>query len=92
LPFCLLSKSPFQREPVHSLALKNAMSADQPSELARLRQENERLCMERDILKKVDRDLCRDTDMSFRFIEDYRDSYPVRLMCAVPEIGLAKAA
>jgi transposase len=28
------------------------MSADQASELARLRQENERLRMERDILKK----------------------------------------
>ena len=39
--------------------------------------------------KKVDRDLCRDTDMSFRFIEDHRDSYPVRLMCAVLEVSPA---
>ena len=27
--------------------------------------------------------------MSFRFIEDHRDSYPVRLMCAVLEVSPA---
>jgi hypothetical protein len=59
------------------------MPADQASEIARLREENERLRMERDILKKVDRDLCRKPDMSFRFIEDHRDACPMRLMCAV---------
>ena len=52
------------------------MPADQASEIARLRQENERLRMERDIFRKVDRDLCRNPDMSFRFIEDHRDTYP----------------
>jgi transposase-like protein len=66
-----------------------SMSADQASEIARLRQENERLRMERDILKKVDRDLCRNPDMSFRFMEDHGDSYPVRLMCAVLEVSPA---
>jgi hypothetical protein len=25
--------------------------------------------------------------MSFRFIEDHRDTYPVRLMCAVLEVS-----
>lgn len=50
-----------------------------------MREENERLRMERDILKKVDRDLCRNPDMSFRFIEDHREAYPVRLMYAVLE-------
>ena len=39
--------------------------------------------------KKVDRDLCRNTDMSFSFIEDHRDSYPVRLMCNVLEVSPA---
>ncbi|WP_338830701.1 IS3 family transposase [Bradyrhizobium sp. 27S5] len=39
--------------------------------------------------KKVDRDLCRNPDMSFRFIEDHRDAYPVRLMCAVLEVSPA---
>ncbi len=45
--------------------------------------------MERDIFRKVDRDLCRNTAMSFRFIEDHRDTYPVRLMCAVLEVSPA---
>ena len=27
--------------------------------------------------------------MSFRFIEDHRDSYPIRLMCAVLEVSPA---
>lgn len=39
--------------------------------------------------KKVDRDLRRNADMSFRFIEDHRDTYPVRLMCAVIEVSPA---
>jgi putative transposase len=29
--------------------------------------------------------------MSFRFIEDHRDSYPVRLMCAVLELEVSPA-
>ncbi|HUN95229.1 MAG TPA: IS3 family transposase [Bradyrhizobium sp.] len=65
------------------------MSADQASEIARLRQENERLRMERDILKKSIANLRRNPDMSFRFIEDHRKSYPVRLMCAVLEVSPA---
>ncbi|QHO75788.1 hypothetical protein ACH79_27435 [Bradyrhizobium sp. CCBAU 051011] len=60
------------------------MSADQPSEIAKLRQENERLRMERDILKSRSRSL-----PETRFIEDHRDSYPVRLMCAVLEDSTA---
>lgn len=36
-----------------------------------------------------DRDLFRNPDMSFRFIEDHRDAYPVRLMCAVLEVSPA---
>ncbi|NEV01842.1 hypothetical protein [Bradyrhizobium uaiense] len=64
------------------------MSADQAAEIAPLRLENERLRMERDILKNC-RDLCRNPDMSFRFIEDHRDAYPVRLMCAVLEVSPA---
>ena len=38
--------------PQHRVAQTPLMSADQASEIARLRQENERLRMERDILKK----------------------------------------
>src|SRR5882757_6332763 len=39
--------------------------------------------------KKVDRDLCRNTDMSFRFIEDHRNDYPVTVMCIVLEVSPA---
>ena len=52
-------------------------SADQAAEIARLREENERLRMERDILKKSIAIFAGTPDMSFRFIEDHRDSYPV---------------
>ncbi|WP_229193867.1 IS3 family transposase [Bradyrhizobium acaciae] len=65
------------------------MPADQAAEIARLREENERLRMERDILKKSIANLCRNPDMSFRFIEDHRNAYPVRLMCAVLEVSAA---
>jgi len=39
--------------------------------------------------KKVDRDLCWSTDMRFRFIEDRRVEYPVRIMCDVLEVSRA---
>src|SRR6266404_5744418 len=39
--------------------------------------------------KKVDRDLCWDADMRFRFIEDRRADYPVSLMCDV--LGVSPA-
>ncbi|WP_143198564.1 transposase, partial [Bradyrhizobium sp. AS23.2] len=64
-------------------------SADHAAEIARLQRENERLRMERDILKKVDRDLCWNTDMRFRFIEDRRADYPVTLLCDV--LGVSPA-
>src|SRR5713226_2153769 len=39
--------------------------------------------------KKVDRDLCWDADMRFRFIEDRRADYPVTILCDV--LGLSPA-
>jgi transposase len=57
-------------------------SADQAAEIARLQRENDRLRMERDILKKSINDLCRNTDMSFRLIEDL--STPIRSACCAP--------
>src|ERR1700733_1115270 len=39
--------------------------------------------------KKVDRDLCWNTDMRFRFIEDRRVDYPVRVLCDV--LGVSPA-
>src|SRR3979490_2039665 len=39
--------------------------------------------------KKVDRDLCRSSEMRFRFIEDRRADYPVTIMCDV--LGVSPA-
>ena len=39
--------------------------------------------------KKIDRDLCWDTDMRFRFIEDRRADYPVTILCST--LGVSPA-
>ena len=39
--------------------------------------------------KKVDCDLCWSSEMRFRFIEDRRADYPVRIMCEVLEVSPA---
>jgi transposase len=49
-------------------------SADHAAEIARLQRENERLRIERDILKKSMRSLL-ELRMRFRFIEDRRADY-----------------
>jgi transposase len=66
-------------------------SADHAAEIARLQRENERLRMERDILKNfpAPRRSCRNADMSFRFIEDRRAYYPVTILCDV--LGVSPA-
>ena len=57
-------------------------SADHAAEIVRLRRENERLRMERDISKSRSRSL-----LEFRFIEDRRVDYPVRILCEVLEVS-----
>ncbi|WP_244562063.1 IS3 family transposase [Bradyrhizobium lablabi] len=64
-------------------------SADHAAEIARLQRENERLRMERDILKKSIANLCWNADMRFRFIEDRRADYPVTILCDV--LGVSPA-
>ena len=59
------------------------------TEIARLQRENEQLRMERDILKKSIAIFAGATDMRFRFIEDRRADYPVRVMCRVLEVSPA---
>src|ERR1700676_3284692 len=61
-------------------------SADHAAEIARLQRENERLRMERDILKS---DLCWSSEMRFCFIEDRRADYPVTILCDVLEVSPA---
>ncbi|MFL5251420.1 MAG: IS3 family transposase [Rhodopila sp.] len=54
---------------------------DPAAEISRLRRENDRLRMERDILKKTVANLLGSAEMRFRLIEDQRDVWPVRVMC-----------
>jgi len=56
-------------------------TGDQSVEIARLKRELERVRMERDILKKNNLHLLGAAEMRFRFIEDCRDEYPVRVLC-----------
>ncbi|AWJ88121.1 IS3 family transposase (plasmid) [Azospirillum sp. TSH58] len=56
---------------------------EQAAEIARLRRELERARQERDILKKANQHLLGSAEMRFRFVEDHRDEFPVRLMCTV---------
>lgn len=58
------------------------MTADKALEIARLR-------MERDTLRTSVAIFCRNLDMSFRFVDDHRDTYPVQLMCAMLEVSWA---
>ncbi len=51
------------------------MSADQASEIAPVAPGERAAAHGARHFKKVDRDLCRNPDMSFRFIEDHRDTY-----------------
>ncbi|MEN3233020.1 IS3 family transposase [Methylobacterium ajmalii] len=60
-----------------------ASPSDQAAEIARLRRELDRTRMERDVLKKRDRHLCGDAQMTFAFIEPHATTWPVRLMCRV---------
>jgi hypothetical protein len=61
---------------------------DLATENARLRRDNERLHMERGI-KKNAAHLLRATEMKFRFIEDQREAFPVRVMCDVMGVSPA---
>ena len=53
---------------------------DPAAEISRLRRENDRLRMERDILKNCGH-LLGTPEMRFRQIEDQRGVWPVRVMC-----------
>jgi transposase len=58
------------------------------AENARLRRENERLCMEREILKNAAH-LLGTPEMKFRIIEDQREMFPVRVLCDVMGVSAA---
>jgi hypothetical protein len=77
------------RPPASPLKPVPVPHAEQAAEIARLKRENERLRMERDILKKGDRHLCQPVTMRFRFIADHRTMWPVRVMCAVLQVSIS---
>src|SRR6516225_8019043 len=60
---------------------------DPATEISRLRRENDRLRTERDILKKGCGGLLGTADMRFRLIEDHREIWPVRVMCAALSVS-----
>jgi hypothetical protein len=82
------SASGFRRAP-RPTTQATLPSADHAAEITRLQREYERLRMERNILKKSNRDLCCSSEMRFRFIEDRRANYPVRILCEVLGVSLA---
>ena len=49
--------------------------------MQRLRAENRRLKMERDVLKKSDGLLCERVELRFQFIAQEKEAYPVNLLC-----------
>ncbi|TXM69597.1 IS3 family transposase [Methylobacterium sp. WL120] len=64
-----------------------ASPSDQAAEIARLRRELDRTRMERDVLKKANRHLRGDAQVTFAFIEQHASTWPVRLMCRVLEVS-----
>jgi transposase len=63
--------------------------ADLAAENARLRRDNERPRMEREILKKNAAHFLGNAKMKFRLIADQREMFPVRVMCDVMGVSSA---
>ena len=61
--------------------------ADQASEIRRLKRAPDRMRVERDVPKKSDRHLRGGAGMSFAFIRDHADRWPVRLMCRILDVS-----
>jgi hypothetical protein len=56
------------------------------AEIQRLRKENARLLMEREISKKRPL-LCEGADVRFSFIQEHRGSFPVEMACHALEVS-----
>ncbi|PZR70601.1 MAG: IS3 family transposase [Stutzerimonas stutzeri] len=63
--------------------------SDLQAECTRLRQENARLKIEKEILKKGSGVLCQGVDVKYAWIEANRDSYSVTLMCRL--LGVSRS-
>ena len=62
------------------------VSPDQ-KELQRLREDNKRLRMERDILKKSPGLLCQRVELRYAFIAEHQDMWPVSVLCEVLDVS-----
>ncbi|WP_159238864.1 IS3 family transposase [Zhongshania aliphaticivorans] len=69
------------------LSAGTALAEDERAELQRLRKENKELRMEKEIFKKGQRLLCERNEVKYGFIQDYSQSYPVRLLCRVMKLS-----
>ncbi len=57
------------------------------AELSRLRQENARLRVEKDILKKSGGVLCQGVDVKYAWIEEHRKTYATTMMCELLSVS-----
>ena len=62
------------------------LGSAEPAELVRLRGENKRLLMQREISKKTAAFFERE-EPRYRFIEEHRRMWPVRVQCRVLEVS-----
>ncbi len=65
----------------------NSLSLLEHEELLRLRKENAKLKMEREILKKGRGVLCSRTGIKYKFIKEHGNAYPVQVLCKVMGVG-----
>jgi len=77
------------REKIQAPSINGLSRKQLESKLKRLRKENKRLEMEREILKKVAAFFCQRAEMRFGFIRLEMKAYPVTLLCKV--MGVAGA-
>ncbi|WP_444930134.1 IS3 family transposase [Microbulbifer sp. SSSA002] len=62
------------------------LDAGERAELDRLRRENKRLRMEKEIPKKGQRLLCERNEVKYSFIKEQKSSFPVRMLCRVMQV------
>jgi HTH-like domain len=76
--------------PSSSRPRRGTAQADRNAESVRLRAENKRLQLERDILQTAtEYVLCQKIELSYCFIRDHARVYPVERMCGVLEVSVS---
>ncbi|HET9679139.1 MAG TPA: IS3 family transposase [Gammaproteobacteria bacterium] len=75
-------KTDFEQE-----ARGDRLTADERTELVRLRRDNKMLRMEKEIFKKGQRLLCERNAVKYGFIQAQQRYYPVTVLCRVMQVG-----